>query len=472
LNWLKYLLVCLLFGASVAQADFPDFTELVRKSSPAVVNIRTSVEPAPRGQEQGGQEVPEMFRRFFRDRTDPPRPRGGAASGFILDSNGYILTNNHVVDGADEIIVALSDRRERVAKIVGQDPLSDIALLKIDETDLPFLEMGHSEAVEAGQWVIAIGSPFGFEHSVAAGIVSATGRSLPSRRDNYVPFIQTDVAINPGNSGGPLLDLNGKVIGINSQIFTRSGGSMGLSFAIPIDVAMEVVAQLKEYGEVSRGWLGVLIQPVDKDLAESFGLDRPAGALVTQVFADSPADDGGLREGDIILSFDGKAVDLSGDLPHLVGRAKVDSEVELDIVRHSKKQTLTVRIGRLNAGESDSPTVTPELVGNRLGLELTDLKDDVRRGRDRDSQGQGQEQDQFSQTSPQKGVLVSQVYPGAARDAGIRRGDIITEFDGESVQTVDQLSRLLENLPGEITVHARVVRDSRPQYLALKIPGS
>jgi serine protease Do len=409
------------------RADYPEFTELVKKASPAVVNIRTTRSVGKRFEELDEQKVPEMFRRFFREMPDRQRPGPSAGSGFIIESDGYILTNNHVVDGAEEIIVALSDRREREAVIVGQDALSDLAVLKIEGENLPTLDMGSSDGLEAGQWVVAIGSPFGFEHSVTAGIVSATGRSLPENNGNYVPFIQTDVAINPGNSGGPLLDLSGEVVGINSQILTRSGGFMGLSFAIPVDVALEVAEQLKEHGMVSRGWLGVLIQLVDRDLAESFGLDRPAGALVTQVFADSPAEEGGLREGDIILSFNGKMIDLSSDLPHLVGRTRAESVATLEIMRSGKRQKIEVDI-----------------------VDLQDL--DKRR------------------LEVNKGVLISQVYSGPALEAGIQRGDVLTDIYGEAISSAEQLERVIAALPGDISVHIRIVRNKRPQYLALKVP--
>lgn len=446
-------LFSLILSCSV-QGKYPEFTELVEKSSPAVVNIRTTRVPDSNVDGLDEQDVPEIFRRFFREMPDRRQPRPGAGSGFIIDSDGYILTNNHVVDGAQEIVVALSDRREREAKIIGQDALSDLALLKIEEKGLPTVEIGQSESLKPGQWVVAIGSPFGFEHSVTAGIVSATGRSLPENNGNYVPFIQTDVAINPGNSGGPLLDLDGKVVGINSQIFTRSGGFMGLSFAIPVDVAMEVTAQLKEKGSVSRGWLGVLIQRVDRDLAESFGLDRPSGALVTQVFADSPAEASGLREGDIIISFNGKMIDLSSDLPHMVGRIRAESEAEVEIVRNGDRQTLKVVIGKLDDDELAGPrTPSPAAAnGNRIGINIENLEDSEKR-----------------QLGVERGVIVSRTFAGAARDAGIQRGDVITDFDGESVTSVDQLDRLVDALPADITVHVRIVRNKRPQYLALKI---
>ena len=376
IKMLKVVVTVCLFSFTVqAIGNFPNFTKLVDEIKPSVVNIRATRE-ANRSKKESGyhdQDIPDALKRFLRE---PYRrsPRPSAGSGFIIDKQGYILTNNHVVDGADEIIVALSDRRERTAEVVGYDPLSDLALLKINESNLPAAKLGKSLDLRAGSWVVAIGSPFGFQQSVTAGIISATGRSLPEGNGRYVPFIQTDVAINPGNSGGPLIDLNGNVVGINSQIFTRSGGFMGLSFAIPIDVAMEVVEQLKENGEVVRGWLGVGIQKVDMDLAKSFGLDRPSGALVTEVFPGSAAEQAGVLAGDIISSFNGKKVDLSDDLPQLVGRVKPSTTTQLVVVRDGKKKTLAVTIGALEEERLANRANSPTSKRNRLGLVVEDIE--------------------------------------------------------------------------------------------------
>ena len=338
-SYLSIVATVLVLGQAVTAqaAELPDFTQLVEQASPAVVNISTTQKLPDRkvsNQQMPDLEgLPPMLREFFeRGMPQPRTPRGGGGgqreaqslgSGFIISPDGYILTNNHVIADADEILVRLADRSELKAKLVGTDPRSDVALLKIEGKDLPVLKLGKSQDLKAGQWVVAIGSPFGFDHTVTQGIVSAMGSSLPN--ENYVPFIQTDVPINPGNSGGPLFNLAGEVVGINSQIYTRSGGFMGVSFAIPIDVAMDVSNQLKTGGKVSRGWLGVVIQEVNKDLAESFGLDKPAGALVAQIQDDGPAAKGGLQVGDVILSMNGQPIVMSADLPHLVGALKAGS---------------------------------------------------------------------------------------------------------------------------------------------------
>ena len=446
----------LLFTLPASAKSFPEFTELVKRSSPAVVNITATRKATNNNvyERYNREDVPEFFRRFFEQQQPRQRqqPRPAAGSGFIISSDGYILTNNHVVEDAEEIIVALSDRREREAKLIGSDPASDLALLKIDATDLPTVEMGSSAKLEVGEWVVAIGSPFGFELSVTAGIVSAKGRSLPDENGNYVPFIQTDVAINPGNSGGPLFNLDGKVVGINSQIFTRSGGFMGLSFAIPIDVAMEVVEQLKEKGSVSRGWLGVLIQRVDRDLAESFGLDRAAGALITQVLADSPAEKAGLKEGDIILEFNGHDIDLSADLPHVVGRTKAESTVDVKIVRNGDRKTIPVTVGLLPDRPEQLARAQGSRLDSRIGLAVDDLTPEMR-----------------DELNINTGVVVTRVSRGPAEDAGIRRGDVITDVDGERISNVAQFNAKVRDLPANSAIPVRVVRNGTPEFLVIKI---
>ena len=442
------LALAVILPAPLHAASLPEFTGLVKELSPTVVNITTrrrARSALPR------EEMPEMLRRFF---EAPPRQGPAAASGFIISEDGYIVTNFHVIDGAEEIVVALADRRERVAEVVGTDKLSDLAVLKIEADDLPTVRFGSSDALAVGEWVLAIGSPFGFEHSVTVGIVSAKGRSLPEGNGNYVPYIQTDVAINPGNSGGPLFDLEGRVVGINSQIVTRSGGFMGLSFAIPGDVAQEVIAQLKDTGRVDRGWLGVLIQRVDRDLAESFGLDRPSGALVTQVFPDSPAAQGGVREGDIITEFNGHKIDLSSDLPHVVGRTLAETEVELVVVRNGKKRRLDVQVGTLDEEDlAAAPGFSPSWdTTNRLNVGAKDIP----RGR-------------LEELGVKGGVLVERVGPGAAREAGIETGDVITMINNEWIDSLADFEARVEALPAERALPVRVVRRGRPVFLVIKI---
>ena len=401
-----------------------------------------------------------MFRDFFErgmpQQPDRQREVQSLGSGFIISEDGYILTNNHVVADADEIMVRLPDRSEQQAKLVGADPRSDVALLKIDGDDLPIVKIGNSEKLKAGEWVVAIGSPFGFDHTVTAGVVSATGRSLPN--ESYVPFIQTDVAINPGNSGGPLFNLNGEVVGINSQIFTRSGGFMGLSFAIPIDVAMDVAKQLREDGKVSRGWLGVVIQEVNKDLAESFGLERPAGALVAQVMDSGPAAKGGLKVGDVILSVNGQAIDMSGDLPHLIGAMKPGSKAKLEVVRDGDRKTLTLEIGALpeegdllaSAGGQGGATSSD----NRLGVSVTELTDAQRQALEING-----------------GVVIREVSQGPAAMIGLRPGDVITHLNNEAINSVKTFTKVVKALPKNRSVSMRVLREGRASFITFRLPG-
>jgi serine protease Do len=463
------LVALLLLGQAVgAQANLPDFTELVEEAAPAVVNISTRQKIPARAAGAGEFAIPDLeglppiFREFF-ERNIPQIPRapnGGRqreaqslGSGFIISADGYVLTNNHVVAGADEIIVRLPDRSELEAKLIGADPRSDVALLKVEGENLPTVRLGKSEDLKVGEWVLAIGSPFGFDHSVTAGIVSAKGRSLPN--ESYVPFIQTDVAINPGNSGGPLFNLAGEVVGINSQIFTRSGGFMGLSFAIPMSVALDVAEQLKADGKVSRGWLGVVIQEVNKDLAESFGLDKPAGALVAQVLEGGPAAKGGLQVGDVILSIDGTPIVMSGDLPHLVGRLKPGSKAVLDVVREGARKKLTLTIGALpEDGEALAGTTGPgvERSSNRLGVKVVELT--VEQKKSLDLQG---------------GVVITEVLDGPAALIGLRPGDVITHLNNQAIDSTKTFTRVARELPKNRSVSMRVLRQGRASFITFKL---
>ncbi|MDD1015868.1 DegQ family serine endoprotease [Pseudomonas rubra] len=450
-----------------AQAEaLPDFTTLVEQASPAVVNISTKQKLPDRkyaaGQMPDLEGLPPMFREFFeRNMPQTPRsPRGdrqreaqSLGSGFIISSDGYVLTNNHVVADADEIIVRLSDRSELQAKLVGTDPRTDVALLKVEGKDLPIVKLGDSEKLKVGEWVLAIGSPFGFDHSVTKGIVSAKGRTLPN--DTYVPFIQTDVAINPGNSGGPLFNMSGEVVGINSQIFTRSGGFMGLSFAIPIDVAIDVSNQLKKDGKVSRGWLGVVIQEVNKDLAESFGLDKPAGALVAQVLEDGPAAKGGLQVGDVILSMNGQPIVMSADLPHLIGGLKDGAKAKLDIIRSGKRQSLDITIGAL---PDDDAEIASNLTGgverssNRLGVSVSDLT-----------------AEQKKSLELKGGVVIKEVQDGPAALIGLRPGDVISHLNNQAILSAKQFTEIAKELPKNRSVSMRVLRQGRASFITFKL---
>jgi len=457
--WLAMLIV----GPAAAQASLPEFTRLVRENSPAVVNISTTQKV-----DLGTQAIPELppdhplrdfFDRFRGEEGAPPEPFDAESlgSGFIISSDGYVLTNYHVVKNADEIVVRLSDRREFIATPVGHDESSDLALLKIKANDLPVVRMGRSSTLEVGEWVLAIGSPFGFEHSATAGIVSAKGRSLP--RESYVPFIQTDVAINPGNSGGPLFNLAGEVVGINSQIYSRTGGFMGVSFAIPIELAMDVVEQLKSTGRVTRGWLGVLIQDVTRQLAESFGMNRPAGALVAQVLPNSPAEHAGMRVGDIVVEYDGQEITTSSMLPPLVGRTGIDKEVAVTVLRDGKTRTLKVRIMPLPEEDKPQPAASGKQPSQGQTIKQLGLTVDAL------------ESEQQQMLGVDSGVLVTGVIDGPAKDAGIMPGDVISLFNGRRIGSVKDFAKAVADLPKSKSVPVLVHREGSPRFLPLRVPG-
>jgi len=456
-----FLIFSLAMPGLAAAVEPPDFREIVRENSPAVVKIIVQHSRAHGGQGQPGpEEIPEYLRRFFEFRGTPPsrRQRIAMGSGFIISDDGYILTNNHVVEGADSVLVRMSNRHEFNAEVIGTDPRSDLALLRIEATDLPVLKLARKDSLEVGEWVLAIGSPFGLDYSVTAGIVSAKGRSLPTERnENYVPFIQTDVAINPGNSGGPLFNLDGEVVGVNSQIFTRSGGSIGLSFAIPVSVVRNVVAQLKTDGRVTRGWLGVTIQDIDKNLAESFGLDHPHGALVAQLAKGGPADKAGLQPGDVIIRFDGKDIPTSADLPHVVGLISPDTTVPVEIVRDRKHKKLKVKVGGLDADDSFALIAggAEDGHGGRLGLVVETASDEA-----------------LERLGISGGVVVRKVVPSSvAAEAGILPGDVITLIASSPITSTETFDRAVDKLEGGSSVPLRLIRRGSPMFIGLKLKG-
>lgn len=416
--------------ATVATTQLPDFVQLVEKYGKGVVNISTVREArVVEGADPFGfdERHAEIFRRFgfpfpFGGGPRQEPERRGTGSGFIISADGLILTNHHVVDGADEIKVRLTDNREFTGKVLGSDAKTDIAVVKIDAKDLPYLTMGNSDELKVGEWVAAIGSPFGLDNTVTSGIVSAKSRKLPS--DQYVPFIQTDVAVNPGNSGGPLFNMKGEVVGINSQIFSTSGGFMGLSFAIPSNLAMQIKDQLVKNGKVTRGRIGVVIQSVTQDLAESFGMKTPKGAIVSQVEKDGPAAKAGLQEGDIITAVNGRAIDDSVDMPVIIGSMAPGSIAKLSIIRNNKDMTLDVKVEEA-PNESASLNASKTAAANKLGVTVRPLNDEEKA------------------KAETEGLLVTE-STGAARKAGIREGDIIVNVNGVKIKKADDLARVLE----------------------------
>ena len=453
----------------------PDFTRLVDQVGPAVVSVQAEVGGASgamvqRGQQQqpGDEQIPEFFRRFFGPEGMPmpgmpdggSRPRGvSQGTGFIISADGYVLTNHHVVEGANTVRIKLSDRREFTAKVVGSDEQSDVALLKIAATGLPTLRIGDSKALKSGQWVVAIGSPFGLDHSVTAGIVSAVGRANPYANQRYVPFIQTDVAINRGNSGGPLLDTRGQVVGINSQIFSNSGGYMGVSFAIPIDVAMNAVQQLKATGKVTRGQLGVVIQPMGRDAAKALGLADGNGALVAEVQPDSPAARAGILRQDVIRGINGQTIHESSDLPPIVGAMAPGSKVTVELIRDGKPRTVTAVLDALDEGTADvgdngsaSPRPAAAAQANALGIVGEDLD-----ARQRSRLG----------LQAGEGVLIARVEGMAAREAGLRPGDVVLAVGRNTVASASALNAQLRGLKPGQAVMLLVRRGGGTQYITV-----
>ena len=432
-------------GAPLVAKTPVDFTELVEEAVPAVVNIETRrFGDRPREQTQRGQmpegmpeDMPEFFRRFFGDpfggQQRQPERRGGG-SGFVIESDGLIVTNHHVIDEADEIVVRLSDRREFEAELIGSDPQTDIALLKIDADGLPTLDFGDSDELRPGEWVIAIGSPFQFEQSVTAGIVSALGRSQGAQQ--YVPFIQSDVAINRGNSGGPLIRTDGTVVGINSWILSSGGGNIGLSFSIPTEVAKNSIDQLLEFGRVARGYLGVGIEVVTRQKADALGLDRPAGALVNRIEPDSAAAEAGIEVGDVIVSFNGTPIDIFSELPPLVGLVPPGEAAEVEIFRWGERKTLDVTVRQLDEAEVLAQTETDADVQptNALGLVVEPIKDDAMRR-------------QLGE--PEGGVVITEVQSDQAYRQGIRSGLVILMINNRPVADMDDFDGIVsETDPG------------------------
>ena len=451
------LLSSLMLSLPACAKELPDFTELVEKQGAAVVNISTTQIVRDAG---GLPNLPEgdPFYEFFR-RFAPPVPREqesqSLGSGFIMSADGYILTNAHVVDHAEKITVRLTDKREFSAKVIGADKRTDVALLKIDATGLPKITVGDPNKLKVGEWVVAIGSPFGFDSSVTAGIVSAKGRSLP--QDNFVPFIQTDVAINPGNSGGPLFNMSGEVVGINSQIYTRSGGFMGLSFAIPIDVATQVAEQLRSTGKVTRGRIGVTIQELTRELAESFGLSQPNGALVSNVEKGGAADKAGIEVSDVILKFDGKAVNSSGDLPRIVAATKPGSTVSVELWRKGAAKVVSVVVALMpdEAKLAQATNKPDEEIGEtikRLGLVVSELS-----------------KEELQDLQVPGGLLVQEVKGSAARAVGLQRGDVVLAIGNMQIRSLKQLNEILKQIPKGRNVALLVRRGDSTSYIAIKL---
>lgn len=452
----RLLLAALMLMPAFVAAQLPDFTDIVERQGPAVVNISTTSGRGAVAQQSPNVPEDDPFYEFFRRFAPNPGPREfqsqSLGSGFVISADGYVLTNAHVVEAAEEITVKLTDKRELKARVIGTDRRTDIALLKIEASGLPVVRIGDPNRLKVGEWVIAIGSPFGFENTVTAGIISAKGRSLP--QENFVPFLQTDVAVNPGNSGGPLFNMRGEVVGINSQIYSRTGGFMGLSFAIPIDVAQDIANQLKTTGKVTRGRIGVVIQPLTRELADGFGLAKPLGALVNSVEKGGPAEKAGVEAGDVILRFDGKPVNSSEDLPRMVGATKPGSRVPIQIWRNKASRDLQVTVAELvedkSARQSRRGGKPPAPAPSLYGMGLTELTDAQRK-----------------ELKVEGGVLVDSVQGPAAR-AGLRRGDVILAINNQDVKSVEQFKELMGQVEKGRIVALLVRRGGNALYIPFR----
>ncbi|MEC7832300.1 MAG: Do family serine endopeptidase [Pseudomonadota bacterium] len=443
-----------------SQTGLPDFTTVVEKNIPAVVivNATKTVQAGFNNSPFNSPDIPDELRDYFGKFFDPKngnnqnqRSTPSFGSGFILTNDGYIMTNNHVVSNSSEILITLSDETVLEAQLIGSDSRSDLALLKVDGKNLPTVSVATADNLKVGEWVLAIGSPFGFSHTVTAGIVSGKQRKLPD--ESYVPYIQTDVAINPGNSGGPLFNLSGDVVGVNAQIYTRTGGFMGVSFAIPSETMMDVFNQLKDSGKVTRGWLGVFIQEVDKNLAKSFGMEKPMGAVIAKVLKNSPASKSGLKQGDIILSFNGKPIKKSRDLPPLVGMTEVNTRAKVEVLRNKKTLNIFVRIEELPTEEKIASIGDQKITKTQIsGITVSNINDVTKR-----------------ELNIYGGVRIDKITSEQSNDSGIQVNDIVTHINNEPVYNMQDFKNKIEDIGVSNYANFLIYRNSNPLYLAIKI---
>ncbi|MEC8996509.1 MAG: Do family serine endopeptidase [Pseudomonadota bacterium] len=443
-----------------SQTGLPDFTTVVEKNIPAVVivNATKTVQAGFNNSPFNSPDIPDELRDYFGKFFDPKngnnqnqRSTPSFGSGFILTNDGYIMTNNHVVSNSSEILITLSDETVLEAQLIGSDSRSDLALLKVDGRNLPIVSVATADNLKVGEWVLAIGSPFGFSHTVTAGIVSGKQRKLPD--ESYVPYIQTDVAINPGNSGGPLFNLSGDVVGVNAQIYTRTGGFMGVSFAIPSETMMDVFNQLKDSGKVTRGWLGVFIQEVDKNLAKSFGMEKPMGAVIAKVLKNSPASKSGLKQGDIILSFNGKPIKKSRDLPPLVGMTEVNTRAKVEVLRNKKTLNIFVRIEELPTEEKIASIGDQKITKTQIsGITVSNINDVTKR-----------------ELNIYGGVRIDKITSEQSNDSGIQVNDIVTHINNEPVYNMQDFKNKIEDIGVSNYANFLIYRNSNPLYLAIKI---